>query len=155
VSHDRAFVDHVATSIIAWEGDESPGQWREYEGSVQDWLTQRARAAQIREKAAAGKNSSQISQQPAENKREQLSKNEQLVPAPAKTRKLSYKEQREFDALPATIQTLEEEQRGIAARLADGKLYANDPALATQLAQRSTAIDDELLACLERQEALS
>ncbi len=158
VSHDRAFVDRVATSIIAWEGDESPGQWREYEGSVQDWMTQRTRAAQIREKAAGSKSSSQISQSPAENQREQLSKNERAaapaVSVPAKTRKLSYKEQRELDALPAQIQSLEEEQKAISARLADGKLYANDPALAAQLAQRSTAIDDELLACLERQEAL-
>jgi ABC transport system ATP-binding/permease protein len=50
---------------------------------------------------------------------------------------------------------LEEEQRDINARLRDGQIYAHDPALATQLAQRSAAIDDDLLACLERQEALS
>lgn len=122
-------------------------------------MTQRTRAAQIREKAASSKFSSQTSQQQAQIKREQLSKNEQVaapaVSAPTKTRKLSYKEQRELDALPAQIQSLEEEQKTIHARLADGKLYANDPALATQLAQRSTAIDDELLACLERQEALA
>ena len=47
------------------------------------------------------------------------------------------------------------EQASIQKRLQDGKLYANDPALAAQLAQRSTAIDDELMACLERQEALA
>ena len=37
VSHDRTFLDNVVTSTIAFEGD---GRWREYEGSVQDWLTQ-------------------------------------------------------------------------------------------------------------------
>ncbi|MBE7942758.1 ATP-binding cassette domain-containing protein, partial [Ramlibacter aquaticus] len=41
VSHDRAFLDNVVTSIIAWEGDAT---WREYEGGVQDWLTQSQRA---------------------------------------------------------------------------------------------------------------
>jgi ATP-binding cassette subfamily F protein uup len=158
VSHDRAFVDHVATSIIAWEGDESPGQWREYEGSVQDWLTQRERAQRIRE-SQNGKKSNQNGTSPAENKREQLSNSEQAVSAPAapakKARKLSFKEQREFDALPAQMAALEAEQASIQKRLQDGSLYANDPALAAQLAQRSAAIDDELLVCLERQEALA
>ena len=37
VSHDRTFLDNVVTSTIAFEGD---GRWREYEGGVQDWLTQ-------------------------------------------------------------------------------------------------------------------
>ena len=40
VSHDRAFLDNVVTSTLVWEG---PGQWREYEGGVQDWLAQSAR----------------------------------------------------------------------------------------------------------------
>jgi ABC transport system ATP-binding/permease protein len=161
VSHDRAFVDNVATSIVAWEGDESPGQWREYEGSVQDWMTQRDRAQKIRDAAQAqsGKNSSQNGQQPAQNMRKALPKSEQAAtataPAQKKARKLSYKEQRELDALPAKIANLEAEQAKIGRQLHDGSLYAKDPALAAQLAQRSTAIDDELLACLEQQEALS
>jgi len=161
VSHDRAFVDNVATSIIAWEGDESPGQWREYEGSVQDWITQRERAQKIREAAASkAQNSSQIGLQPKQNAPEQLSNSEQS-PQPSapstmgKTRKLSYKEQRELDALPAKLASLEAELAKINRQLEDGSLYAQDPALAAQLAQRATAIDDELLACMERQEALS
>jgi ABC transport system ATP-binding/permease protein len=158
VSHDRAFVDHVATSIIAWEGDERPGQWREYEGSVQDWITQRERAQSLR---ASAEIQSKNSPQPSPNIASTLSNSEQsavaghLPAASGKKRKLSYKEQRELEALPAKMLALEQEQQGINARLADGKLYVNDPALALQLAQRSTAIDDELLACMERQEALS
>jgi ABC transport system ATP-binding/permease protein len=159
VSHDRAFVDNVATSIVAWEGDESPGQWREYEGSVQDWMTQRDRAQKIRDasQAQSSKNSSKNDLKANTDVRDALSKDEQSVSAtPAKkTRKLSYKEQRELDGLPATIAALEAEQAKIGRQLQDGKLYASDPALAAQLAQRSTAIDDELLACLERQEALA
>jgi ABC transport system ATP-binding/permease protein len=159
VSHDRAFVDNVATSIVAWEGDESPGQWREYEGSVQDWMTQRDRAQKIRDasQAQSSKNISKNDLKANTDVREALSKEEQSVSAtPAKkTRKLSYKEQRELDGLPATIAALEAEQAKIGRQLQDGKLYASDPALAAQIAQRSTAIDDELLACLERQEALA
>jgi ATP-binding cassette subfamily F protein uup len=49
VSHDRTFLDNVVTSTIAFEGD---GQWREYEGGVQDWLTQSRRAQAIRDAAA-------------------------------------------------------------------------------------------------------
>ncbi len=159
VSHDRAFVDHVATSIIAWEGDESPGQWREYEGSVQDWITQRERAQSLR---AAAVSQAKNTPQPSPNIASPLSNQEQIshsapeAPTPAnKKRKLSYKEQREWEALPAKMLALEQEQQAINARLADGRLYASDPALAMQLAQRSAAIDDELLACMERQEALS
>ncbi len=161
VSHDRAFVDNVATSIVAWEGDESPGQWREYEGSVQDWLTQRERAQRIRDakEVQGNKKSSQTAQQPAENKREQLSNSEQTVStstAPLKkARKLSFKEQREFDAIPAKMKALETELQTLQNQLSSGKLYAHDPALAAQLAQRQIQIDDELLACLERQEALA
>ena len=42
VSHDRRFLDAVVTSTIVSEGD---GNWREYEGSVEDWLLQSQRAA--------------------------------------------------------------------------------------------------------------
>ncbi|MET0384194.1 MAG: ATP-binding cassette domain-containing protein, partial [Burkholderiaceae bacterium] len=43
VSHDRRFVDNVVTSTLVWEGDVSPGRWREYEGGIEDWQAQRAR----------------------------------------------------------------------------------------------------------------
>ena len=52
VSHDRRFLDNVVTSTIAWEGDEAPGRWREYEGGYEDWLLQRARARSLRDAAA-------------------------------------------------------------------------------------------------------
>ena len=73
---------------------------------------------------------------------------------PLQKKKLSYKEQREFDALPGLIETLEAEQKAIAAELADGSLFAIDIARATQLTARTAAIDDELLAAMERWEQL-
>ncbi|OYU73475.1 MAG: hypothetical protein CFE45_37215 [Burkholderiales bacterium PBB5] len=77
------------------------------------------------------------------------------VAAPvAPKRKLSYKEQRELDELPGRISALEAEQAAINAQLADGTLYAQDAAKATALTQRHAAIDDELLAAMERLDAL-
>ena len=72
----------------------------------------------------------------------------------AKPRKLGYKEQRELDALPARIEALEAEQKDLAALLASAELYAEDPVRAEAAQMRYAQIDDELLAALERWEAL-
>ena len=64
------------------------------------------------------------------------------------------REQRELDGLPALIAALEAEQGELRAQLADGSLYATDARKAAQLAARDAAIDDELLAALERLEVL-
>ena len=80
------------------------------------------------------------------------------VPAPAPIaakRKLSYKDQRELDQLPAKIESLEAEQKAIQAQLADGSLYNNDYARAVGLQQRDSAIEEELLEALMRQEELT
>ena len=69
-------------------------------------------------------------------------------------RKLSYKEQRELEALPGLIESLEQEQKSISEQLADGSLYRTDGAQAAQLAERSAQIEDELMQALERWEAL-
>jgi ABC transport system ATP-binding/permease protein len=164
VSHDRAFVDNVVTSIIAWEGGPNKaGFWREYEGSVQDWLTQRARSAQI---ASNNKNNDKNSMKSKDLLLNQLSNsehavaNQTLAPEPevavttAPRKKLSYKEQRELDGLPQRIAGLEEEQKTIQGQLADGSLYVSDNARALQLAQREAAIETELLQALERWEVL-
>jgi ATP-binding cassette subfamily F protein uup len=150
VSHDRAFMDNVVTSIIACESTEGqPGFWREYEGSVQDWLTQSQRSAAIQAKALVnqGKTSEAlVSATPA-------AKPETLVPNKSAA-KLSYKEQRELNGLPDRISALEKEQMDLRAELADGSLFAKDAAKASQLYARDAAIDDELLAALERMEEL-
>jgi len=157
VSHDRTFMDNVVTSTIAYEGD---AKWREYEGGVNDWLTQSRRASDI------AQSKGQKGSKAFNYEREQLAKQEQLIatatPAPAassatpspKTRKLSFKEQRELDGLPDAIAALETEQEQITRTLADGTLYATDNARAIALASRSAQIDDELMAALERWEAL-
>jgi ATP-binding cassette subfamily F protein uup len=138
VSHDRSFLDNVVSSIIAFEGD---GRWREYEGGVQDWLTQSARARLLAAPAAPVSTSA-----PAPKSTE--------PPAAPTRRKLGYKEQRELEALPARIDALEHEQKAILAELGAGSVYRDDPQRAAELAQRNARIEDELMSALERWEAL-
>ena len=147
VSHDRRFLDNVVTSTIVWEGDESPGQWREYEGGYEDWKLQRDRAQTIRDQAARAAKSK--STPPA-------AKAVAAAPAAAaaKPRKLSYKEQRELDELPKKIEALEAEQRELAAFLAQPGSYTKDPDRAMKAQARHAKIDDELLAAMERWEML-
>ncbi|WP_454722126.1 MULTISPECIES: ATP-binding cassette domain-containing protein [Cupriavidus] len=137
VSHDRAFLDNVVTSTIAAEGD---GRWREYVGGYSDWQVQSKRSAAMQE-AQSGE------RKPAEAARPREARAAARV-------KLSYKEQRELDGLPERIAALEAEQKTVAGQLADGSLYASDPARATLLGSRHDEIEMELLEALERWEVL-
>jgi len=92
VSHDRAFLDAIATQSLVAEGD---GLWREYAGGYTDWLAQRPAPAAA----------SPAAQAPS--------------PAPRRTErvKLSFNEQRELAALPAELEALEGEQAALLARM--------------------------------------
>ena len=153
VSHDRTFMDNVVTSTIAYEGD---AHWREYEGGVEDWLTQSKRAIDI------AQSKGQKGAKPFHYGRDPVIKDAPAViaapaatavPAP-KARKLSFKEQRELDALPDQIAAMEAEQRDIHEALLDGSLFSSDNTRALQLSARNAQIDDELMAALERWEEL-
>ncbi|MGE5466504.1 MAG: ATP-binding cassette domain-containing protein [Ignavibacteria bacterium] len=134
VSHDRVFLDNVVTQTIASEGG---GAWREYAGGYSDWAAWRAQQAQEKP-AAAGAAS------PAARPRTDK-------PGAAK---LSWKEQRELEALPDRIAALEDEQKTLTARLEDPALYQSQPDEARQCAARLEEIDVELLTLLERWESL-
>jgi ATP-binding cassette subfamily F protein uup len=140
VSHDRAFLDNVVTSVIAAEGE---GRWREYVGGFTDWQIQRDRAEQLRE-----------AQAPRESAKEAPNKESAAARSAPRAVKLSFKEQRELDALPERIAALEAEQKTIAAQLEDGSIFAKDAAEGTRLTERYGAIEEELLIALERWEAL-
>jgi ABC transport system ATP-binding/permease protein len=146
VSHDRRFLDNVVTSTIVWEGDESPGRWREYEGGYEDWKLQRDRAKVIRDQAARAAKSKDTppAAKPAAA----------AAPSAVKPRKLSYKEQRELDELPKRIEALEAEQQSLAEFLALPGSYTTEPDRAMQAQTRHAEIDDELLAAMERWETL-
>ncbi|MCL2525229.1 MAG: ATP-binding cassette domain-containing protein [Betaproteobacteria bacterium] len=132
VSHDRRFLDNVVTQTIAAEGD---GRWREYAGGYSDWA-----ACQTQRPPPA---SEKIRSRPAAR-----------TASKPKTDKLSWKEQRELEALPERIAALEAEQGELTRRLEDPAIYQRDPQAARQAAERLAAIDDEQMALLERWEAL-
>ncbi|QKO20399.1 ATP-binding cassette domain-containing protein [Rhodoferax sp. BAB1] len=147
VSHDRTFLDNVVTSTIAHEGD---GVWREYEGGVEDWLTQSRRSQAIKSAAEPAAGKTPAAEAPASPTTSPVQ-----MPRPAGGSKLSYKERRELEALPDLIDALELEQGSLRKELADGSLYIKDAQRATALSQRDTAIEAELMAALSRWEALS
>jgi ATP-binding cassette subfamily F protein uup len=157
VSHDRAFMDNVVTSIIACEAtDDKPGFWREYEGSVQDWLTQSQRAQAIQQAQHKLTASSAQKTTTAEALPAATTSSTPVPVAKAKPSvKLSYKDQKELDALPALIEGLEKEQQQIREALADSSLFAKDPAKANAMFARDAQIDEALMAALERWEVLS
>ena len=155
VSHDRAFMDNVVTGIIACESaPDQPGFWREYEGSVQDWLVQSKRAQAIRAQVAQ-RSGTPIQAAPAASPIPTSTAPTAPTASTPTRSKLSYKEQRELAELPTKIESLEKEQTNVRAQLSDGSVYQRDPGLAQQLFRRDTEIDDQLLAAMERWEILS
>ena len=132
VSHDRTFLDNVVTSTLVFEGG---GHIGEYIGGYDDWLRQRRppeTAPQKPEPEAV----------PLRRERQE------------RRRKRSYKEQRELEALPQHIETLEHEQAEIHARLSDSELYRGGGAEVSTLQQRLDDIERELTQAYERWEML-
>jgi ATP-binding cassette subfamily F protein uup len=125
VSHDREFLNHVATSSIVFEGD---GQVREYVGGYDDWQAQRKREAV----AAGGKGSR------AGTKGRQ------------KTRKLSNREREALKSLPARIEALEQEQAALHTLLADPEFYQRPADEIRTTTGHSESLDAELAAAYEQ-----
>lgn len=138
VSHDRSFLDNLATSVLALEGD---GKVHEYVGAYSDWQRQRP----VAREAAPAKDKSQgkkPAQQPAD-----------------KPRKRSYNEQREFEqlglelaALPDALDALEGEQKSLEAKLAEPDLFNSDPQAFNKAVERLAALEEEQTALLLRWE---
>jgi len=119
VSHDRAFLNRVVTSTIAFDGD---GRVKEYVGGYDDWRRQQSAAT---EQAVTIK---------APRSR----------PRAAAIRKLSYKEQKELEALPQKIETLESEQTSLHDQLADPNLYREAGDKVALLRESLDRVEDEL-----------
>ena len=104
VSHDREFLNNVVTSTIVFEGE---GRMQEYVGGYDDWLRQSKPSIEPSSTAAS---------EDRGRKREQ---------SPKPKQRLSYKESRELEALPLTIEAMEEEKRGLLALLNSPEFYAS------------------------------
>jgi ABC transport system ATP-binding/permease protein len=132
VSHDRAFINNVVTSTIAFEGD---GELNEYVGGYDDWLRQCQEA----------------------NKQRQAPKPVTRVEAKKSTPtrgKLSYKDQRELDALPQQIEQLETELEGLLQKMADPDHYKQSSAVITESRERQEKVEAELALAYTRWEEL-
>jgi ATP-binding cassette subfamily F protein uup len=129
VSHDRAFVDNVVTSTLAFEGG---GRVFEYVGGYTEWQRQRRSPTEMKAggaaKAAAG-----------------------AAPTPV-TR--SYKEQREIEALPSTIEALEREQAELGEEVSQPAFYKRDAAEQARVQQRLAEVPAELEAAYARWDEL-
>ncbi|WP_315285804.1 ATP-binding cassette domain-containing protein [Neisseria bacilliformis] len=136
VSHDRAFLDNVVTQSIVFEGE---GRLKEYIGGYQDYLD--------------AKNREQAFQAALPTKSAAEDTSAKSKPKSNRTVKLSYKEQRELDALPDQIAALEAEQAALAAQLSNPDIF-RDYEKAAALQQRAEEIETELLEKLERWEEL-
>lgn len=135
VSHDRDFLDRLATSVIAVEGN---GQVIEYAGGYSDYLAKR------------------------KPKQESTSSQDRTIPPgsqkPRSERKFSYHEKREFELLPGKISDLEKEIQQIENKLGDPAFYENRPqefiTLSARLEQAKSELDTAELAWLELSEKI-
>jgi ATP-binding cassette subfamily F protein uup len=136
VSHDRAFLDAVVTSLIVFEGD---GTISEVNGGYSDWQLWSARGAAVPSAAVASA--------PAK------------VDGPKKERqgraeKFLNRERRELEELPGQIEQWEAEQVLLAAQLQDPELYRTNPAALPKIEAESTALEAKIRAAYRRWEEL-
>ena len=133
VSHDRAFLDNVVTSCLAFEVG---GKVREYVGGYSDWLRQRS------------------TPEPVVAKPKSVSPPALKSARPAASGKLSYNDRRELAQLPARIEVLEQRQQELQALTADPAFYQQAVVAVTQRLEELRAVETELEAAYERWAAL-
>ncbi len=132
VSHDRAFLDNVVTSLIVHEGDDETnanGYWREYEGGITDWKAQVERAAKNVKVA---------------NIKAAVNPAAKTAVAKAPSKKLSFKDKQLLDKLPAEIAALELEQADIHIKLSKAGGYNNDVGALQAAMKRMSEIEEAL-----------
>jgi ATP-binding cassette subfamily F protein uup len=135
VSHDRAFIDHVVTSTLVFEGE---GRLQEYVGGYTDWLRQRRHAE---------------SEPPTPAPSQPTTATPQAV-RPATSRKASYREQRELEELPARIEAMEREQEQLTAAAAASGFYKETADAIHRTLARLAALEQELLDAYARWDEL-
>jgi ATP-binding cassette subfamily F protein uup len=136
VSHDRDFMDNVVTSLLVLEGN---GRVNEQAGGYSDW---QARGGRLTE--------SQAQPTASPSPRAAPTGTEQTP----KKRKLSYKDQRELQQLPASIDALELRQQALEEQIADPQFYQGDHEKNEQVLAELAAVQTELESVFERWSAL-
>lgn len=137
VSHDRAFLNNVVTSTMVLEGD---GVIQEYSGGYDDWLARRGTGG--------------IETMEPPQKEEEPKQETPPAAAPAKPKRLTAKEQKELEGLPAAIEKLDAEQAQLIEKMAHPNFYHKDSTKITETKSRLTAVIAELAKAYERWECL-
>jgi ABC transport system ATP-binding/permease protein len=133
VSHDRAFLNDVVTSTLSIEAD---GRVREYDGGYDHCMRQRS------------------AELPPEPQPAAIARALPASPATEKRKKLSFKERRELELLPARIEHLESEIRGLHEAMAAPAFYKQDGTAIAQTKELLAELEHELSIAFERWEAL-
>jgi ATP-binding cassette subfamily F protein uup len=144
VSHDRAFLDNVVTSTLVFEGE---GKVREYVGGYQDWIRQggspRLLGVTESKSGKADLNSAVVTAEPAVVAAP-------AAAAPAAKKKLSYKVQRELEALPGDIDAKEQQIAVVEAEMAEAGFYQRPAAETAKVIASLEQLQAELDALMER-----
>lgn len=142
VSHDRAFLDNVVTSLYAFDGD---GQISEHVGGYSDWY---GRGFRLKDNEVSAQKQSEKAEikkaEPAE------SKPTAETNQPKATKKLSYKLQRELDALPQEVEKLEEAVAELEAQTSAGDFYTQDHETVAKVLAELESAQEELEEKMER-----
>jgi ATP-binding cassette subfamily F protein uup len=138
VSHDRAFLNNVATSTIVFED----GGIREYVGGYDDWQRQR------------GTRNYSASTAPARRASESKRSDSSARPSISGTRKLTFKERQELESLPATIEKSEADIQTLHREMAEPTFYQQSKEKIAEESRRLRKLEDELAGALERWMAL-
>ena len=133
VSHDRAFLNNLVTSILVFEGN---GQIAEYIGGYDDWLKQRKKDE---------------TKTPANPVKHGSKKPKRKPEAP---RKLTFRENRELEGIPPQIESLELEHGKIFKDLSDPAFYKRESAEIASAKERLESLETELEKAYQRWEAL-
>ncbi|RFB79510.1 ABC-F family ATP-binding cassette domain-containing protein [Methylovirgula sp. 4M-Z18] len=132
VSHDRDFLDRVATSVIVSEGD---GRWTEYAGGYSDMVAQRGYGVQPVQALTPQRETASAAQL------------EKPQPQSSVKRKLSFKEKHALETLPAKMDKLRALKAALQTKLDDPALYSRDPAAFDKATQAFVAAEAELAKC--------
>ena len=136
VSHDRQFLDNVVTSTLVFEGQ---GKVSSYIGGYDDWQRQKGKQESVQKASAKPRLAT-------------VKKSETKGASAAN--KLSYKDQRELEELPARIEQLETETAALQEQLADPALYRDQPERVSKLKGQLDSAEAALSAAYERWEEL-
>ncbi len=140
VSHDRDFMDRCVTSLLVMQGD---GSIDEQAGGYSDWEARGGRLVAEGATSGAGDNVMSTTTSTA-------STESSVQKAESPKRKLSYKEQRELDALPQKMEDLEAKQAALEAEIADPSFYSQDQEVVTERLAELAKATEALDAALER-----